>query len=481
MLDCPDFGAWMAAAALATSLREAEDVIDGLVQARLLSVTAGRGLDVPRFRFHQLVRLYAREIAHFADAPELLDAAVAGAYGACLVAAAQMDQRLRRQLPLVTSTRAELDPELLPGQAEPAAWFVTEHAALVGAVHGAAARGWHDLTWDLALTLQRFLESHHHFRDWQEVTAAGLHAARASGCRPAEAASLCSLGELSLVQDEHDQAAEAFGAALELVSRTDPAPGELRARARALLGMCTVHAARGQLDESAASARKTIDIVDQGVDPGIAAEAWMGLGATLHLQGELAAASASFERALAGFVATGDRMNQAILLVNMGTTAGAANQLPDAERWFRQSAQICQQIGFRNGEGFANAGLGTMLLRSGDTLGAERALLDALAIVRDYADTSTECVILTKLGELYQSSDLDKAREHYAGATALLAADQLPVLLAEALAGLGNTEALAGQLDAARAAWTKATAVLDPIDAERAAALRAKLAGLTNP
>lgn len=322
MLDLPDFGTWTAAAALASSIREAEDVIDGLVQARLLTVTTGRALDVPRFRFHQLVRLYVRDVAAAADAPALTADAVSRAYSACLAAAALMDQRLRSRVPLVTSDRADAASEVLPGQAEPTAWFATEQAALVAAVHGAAARGWHDLTWDLALTLQRFLESHHHFRDWQEVVNAGLGAARASGCRLAEAALLCSLGELHLVQDEQDNAAAAFGDALNLLR--GPSAGEQRVRARALLGLCSVHAARGQLDESAQAARTTITIVDEVLDPGIAAEAWMGLGATQHLQGRFEAASESFRHAMAGFTATGDQMNQAILLVNMGTSHSAA-------------------------------------------------------------------------------------------------------------------------------------------------------------
>ncbi|HET9895860.1 MAG TPA: BTAD domain-containing putative transcriptional regulator [Streptosporangiaceae bacterium] len=475
MLELPDFGAWTAAAALASSIRESEDVIDGLVQARLLAVASGRALDVPRFRFHQLVRLYVRDVSA-ADSPDLIAAAVSRAYSACLAAAAGMDQRLRSHLPVVTSDRAQLSACLLPGQAEPAAWFATEQAALVAVVHGAAARGWHDLTWDLALTLQRFLESQHHFRDWQDVATAGLGAARASGNRLAEGALLCSLGELSLVRDEPDSAAGAFGEALDLLRGTNA--GERRARARALLGMSIVHAVRGRLEESAGSARTSIKIVDERLDPGIAAEAWMGLGATQHLQGKFGAATASFEHALAGFISTGDRMNQAILLVNMGTTHAAAGRPAEAERCLRQSALICEQIGFRNGEGFAYTALGTMLLRRGDADGAERALLTALEIVRERADNYTESIIMVRLGEIYQASDLSRSREHFSRAVALLSAGQLPVMLADSLAGLGQTESLAGRHDAAREAWTRAIALLEPVDADRASGLKARLAGL---
>ncbi len=205
----------------------------------------------------------------------------------------------------------------------------------------------------------------------------------------------------------------------------------------------------------------------------------MGLGVTQLKQGEFASASTSYRQALAGFTVTGDQMNQAILLVNLGTTAMATDHLDDAERYFIQSAIICEQIGFRNGEGFAYTGLGQMLLRRGDRDGAERTLLAALEIVRDCADALTENVVSTSLGELYQASDLDRSREHYTRAVGLLADGQLPVMLADALAGLGKTEALAGRAGAARAAWTRAIALVEAVDARRADGLRGQLAGLT--
>lgn len=476
MLDIPDFGAWVAAAALQLSVREAEDIIDGLVQARLLTATAGRALAVPRYRFHQLVRLYIRDLVAPAESPQLIADAVSFAYRACLGAAAQMDQRLRSHVPLLTSDRTAPQPSPLLNGIEPAAWFANEQATLVAIVHGAATRGWDDLAWDLALTMQRFLELHHHFGDWYDVATAGLSAARATGNALAEAAMLYSLGEVHAVQDDYDSAAEAFSAALALVS--GPGASEHRARARVLLGLSDVHRARGRFDEGAAAARTTIEIVDVQLDPGIAAEAWMGLGSIQYRQGDLAASQASFQHALEGFVATGDLMNQAILLVNMGTTNGAAGSPEEAERCFEESALICQQIGFRNGEAFAFTSLGGMLRRQGDYIRAEQSLLAALALVRDYADTLTESKILTHLGELYRASDLDRSREHFTRAIDLLSSGQMPVNLADALAGLAETEVSADDDAAARRAWTRAISVLEPLDAKRADGLRQRLAAL---
>jgi tetratricopeptide (TPR) repeat protein len=474
-LGLPDFGAWLAAVALGGSLREAEDVLDQLVAAGLLSAAPGRALDAPRFRFHQLVRLYLHELAATGPPPGIA-AAVERSYQAALAAAAVMDQKLHSYTPPVTSDRPSPPSGVLPGPADPAAWFTHEHAALIAAVQGAAARGWTALTWDLALTLHRYLGSHHHFKDWYDVATAGLAAARASGHRIAEAAMLCSLGDLHAVQDDYDSAGQAFTAALTLGTQAGE-PGQ-RVRAWALLGSTRIHQARGQLEEEAAAARRVIEIADAELDRGMIAEAWMSLGVTQLKQGELAAASASFERALAGFTATGDQMFQAILLVHKGNTNATAGRPEEAERCFWQSVRICQQIGFHNGEGFAYTGLGRMQRSQGDYQRAEQSLLAALEIVREYADTFTESIILTNLGALYRASDLRRSREHLSRAVSLLSDGQLPGKLADALAGLAETEVSAGDRAAARTAWTHAISLLAPTDPKRADDLRRRLAAL---
>ena len=479
LLEVPDFGGWLASATLDRTPREAEDLVDGLIEARLLGVAPAAAADLPRFRMHQLIRLYAREAALSVDGSAERDAALGRAYSACLALAERLDQGLRAHVKLVSSGRPRPPVPALSEVDDPAgvaAWFAAEHGTLVAAVHGCAALGWADLTWDLSLTLQRFLESHHHFRDWHEVATAGLSAARAGGDRRAESALLCSLGEAHAVQDEYAAADAAFREALTVAEEC----GDQRVRARALLGLSIVAEARGELEAAAAIAGTALDIVDERLDSGTAAEARMALGSIRYKQGDLAGAEAQYAPALAGFTATGDRMNQAILLVNMGTTYRAAGRWAEAERAFGRSAEICREIGFRNGEGFAYTALGVLLRQLGRNSGAEQALNAALAIVREYADRFTEVLILINLGELFRPSDVDRSRLHFTEAVALVAEAELPNYLADALCGLGETELAAGRPDDARQAWTRAACVLDPIDAARATALRARVAELTD-
>jgi DNA-binding SARP family transcriptional activator len=63
LLEAPDFAAWAAAALLDVPHAEAEDLIEELVDVRLLEVAGHGPTGEARFRFHHLTRLYARECA----------------------------------------------------------------------------------------------------------------------------------------------------------------------------------------------------------------------------------------------------------------------------------------------------------------------------------------------------------------------------------------------------------------------------------
>ncbi|HEX3781998.1 MAG TPA: BTAD domain-containing putative transcriptional regulator [Pseudonocardiaceae bacterium] len=61
LLDTPDFAAWTGAALLNTNIKEAERLMEQLVEAQLLDV--GPGGPTVRYRFHELLRLHAHERA----------------------------------------------------------------------------------------------------------------------------------------------------------------------------------------------------------------------------------------------------------------------------------------------------------------------------------------------------------------------------------------------------------------------------------
>ncbi|MGV9313645.1 AfsR/SARP family transcriptional regulator [Streptomyces sp. NPDC003691] len=76
VLESPDFAPWVAAPLAAVGLPEAERLVDRLADAHLLEPLGADGTGQVRYRFHELVRLYARERAEHEEAADHLPAAV---------------------------------------------------------------------------------------------------------------------------------------------------------------------------------------------------------------------------------------------------------------------------------------------------------------------------------------------------------------------------------------------------------------------
>ncbi|MEU0584017.1 BTAD domain-containing putative transcriptional regulator [Streptomyces sp. NPDC006132] len=76
LLDLPDFAAWVAGPLLAADPPSAQHLVERLAEARLLEPLGPDGAGQTRYRFHELVRLYARERAEQEVPPEHRRAAV---------------------------------------------------------------------------------------------------------------------------------------------------------------------------------------------------------------------------------------------------------------------------------------------------------------------------------------------------------------------------------------------------------------------
>lgn len=63
LVDVPDFGAWVASAARDVSLSAAEHILDHLVDNQLVDIVGEDDMGQLRYRFHEIIRLYAKERA----------------------------------------------------------------------------------------------------------------------------------------------------------------------------------------------------------------------------------------------------------------------------------------------------------------------------------------------------------------------------------------------------------------------------------
>jgi len=61
LLRAADFAAWVVSALVDCDLRDADDVVERLVDARLLEIAGEDATGRTRYRFHDLLRVFARE------------------------------------------------------------------------------------------------------------------------------------------------------------------------------------------------------------------------------------------------------------------------------------------------------------------------------------------------------------------------------------------------------------------------------------
>lgn len=437
-LDVPDFAGWVMAPLLELPLPAAEEVVERLVEARLLEAgPAGPG--GVRYRFHDLVRSYARELAT-AEPDGAAEAAAARrrAYEGWLaladVATAGLAAGFQRIDPGDSRRWAvgpDLRRQLVP---DPLAWCEAERVALVAVVGQAAADGCAGLARDLACTLARFLELREHLDEWRAVTVAALAAVRAAGDPVGEAHLLRSLGELHLDRDRYAEAVDCFDRALALLAEHGGPGAQV-----VLRGLGTAHRLRGDTAAAADCLRRSLALAEQRDDGPGQVRALHGLGVLDRRLGDTAAAVRRYRAALDLLARRSDPFAEAYVLDSLGLALGDD---PAAERHLARSVELCRQVGYRRGEALVLGHLGEWHRRAGADELAGRELAAALAACRSVGERPGEVLALHRLGLVHRGRGERAAALHRFGAAARLAGEL----------GLADDQAAAQRLHAEVAA-----------------------------
>lgn len=352
LVDAADFAAWVAAPLLDMDAEAASDLLDTLVRAHLVEVRldeSGR----PRFRMHELIRIYARE--RLAEELSIAEraAAVRRLLGCWLFLANEAHSRARGGDFAVLHGSA--DVWRLPLQTvsdllgRPLDWLRSERATLVLAVLRAGRAGLDELCWDLAVTSVTLFELAGQSDDWRKTHQAALEATRAAGNERGEAAVLCSLGNLEIGL-RMGEATRYLDPALAVFDKL----GDTHGRALAL------------------SALASID----------------------RLSGRSAMAMDRYRQALAGFREVGDDVSKADVLANMAQIEMDNQRLDEAEKLLDDALATSRAVGAPRARAQAEYRLGEFNLRTGAFERAERAFESALEIVREEGDLVGEAYAL---------------------------------------------------------------------------------------
>ncbi len=419
LVRAPDFPGWTAAALLDTTEAEAEEVLESLVDAQLVDIVQ-YGEASPRYRLHDLIRVYAAERLQQDTAEQERTEALGRVLGGWLALAEEAHRReYGGDYTILHGTARRWHPdaaELNDHLGEPAHWWEAERRALVAAVRQAAEAGFDELCWDLALTSVTLFEAKGYFDDWMESARFAHEAARRAGNRLGMAATQYSLGTLHMFQARLDDAEECFAVAVELFDAVANEHG----RALVLRNYAHVHGLRG---DNVAMMAKYIDALAtlRAVGDRIGEAHVLRSIAKYRLdEGDTESAAQLLDQALTITRETGCLRVEAQVVHRFAELHLATGQLDAARDALHRVLRIVRDNGDRIGEVYAVYGLGLLRQREGRLDNADTTLVNALELAQRVGERLIEARSRYSLGEIALArADVDGGAAHLEAARRL--------------------------------------------------------------
>lgn len=479
----PDHPAWVAAALLDTDLTAAEDILESLVDVQLVDAVQRPGDPSPRYRFHELTRIYAHERLVENETTAERDEAVRRVLGGWLAfseAAHRRDYGGDYAIVHGSAARWHLDTAGtgVDVVGSPRSWWERERVALVAAIRQAADAGLDELCWNLALTLVTFLEMQNHLADWQEISQAALDATTTAGNRRGMAAALCSFGALHLTQVKLADAQRYFVQAAELFKSTK----DDRGRALVLCHLASVERVSG--DDAAMLANHTEALrVFRGLDDRISTAYVLSELAKYHLkEGGTATARLMLDEALSICTEARYPRLEAHVCCALGKLHLGENEIEKARSAFRRALHIARESGDRSREARCLEGIGLALSAEGRREQAETTLTSALRLATEVGEQLLEGKILYELGGLANGRGrFAVAADYLSRAVQLFETINSPVWQAKAHMLLSEVHSAGGDRAAVSIEIANADRLLSAVDSRESARLRAMVSRISAP
>jgi tetratricopeptide (TPR) repeat protein len=380
LLKTPDFSAWVATALLDVDLTDAEELIGRLIDAEMLEV-AQTAQETPngqvRYRFHDLLRILARDRLWSDESPEAQESMLHRTLGAYLDLATRANEQLEPgtgERPAATWPALRLSGVVEQIEDDPAAWFTAERIGLIAAAEQAYDNGLWKTTWELADSLTYFFKLRTHWTDWRLTQQLALRAARRARDRHATANALRSLGDVHAQLGQFTRAVGELEQALALFETLGDRDGE----ARTLVNLGNAYREQGAFDEAIARFDPALHRFHTLGDRHGETNVLLEKGHMLRQQGSLEEARALLEACLAAYRQSGGRAGEAWTRFHLGMVDQAQGRFDAAVIEFDQCRALFADLSDRRGAAWTSMGLGYVDLAQGkeDSLGHfERAEL----------------------------------------------------------------------------------------------------------
>jgi tetratricopeptide (TPR) repeat protein len=291
-------------------------------------------IDGGRYRFHDLVRVHARECAareEPEDRREELFRQLTDWYRAALRRAdwALTEERLR------LAPAAPIEAPHLPSFADERSafdWLEGERANILAVLQGARDREWDEWGWQMVESLWLFHYNRRHYIDWIDATKIGIECAHRVGHRDAEARLRTQLAWALVELRRFEPAREELDRANELVR--DSSNLQLRGSVREFTG--TYHLKKGEYDAAIETFEEARAMAAEvGTNRGVALQDYF-IGWALIEKGEYEQARAPLADSLARMRKAKDQMFIGRLLLRLGQAERRSGNPREAEATLRE-------------------------------------------------------------------------------------------------------------------------------------------------
>ncbi len=366
-----DFSTGLAAGAGEAHPRETERLLDGLVEAQMLEA------DADRYRFHDLVRLFADERL---DAKPDLDR-----------------QAITDQATNWLCERAQAaDFALGTGDsrhADALAWLEAERKSMVAVIEAGDAAN-RSTVLDLTFALVNFFSLRSHWDDWTRTHELALRFAREAGDRRIEGHILNNLAVVYRSLGRWEEAITNYEQDLAICRELHDRHGE----GQTLNNLANVYSSLGHWEEAITNYDQDLAICRELHDRHGEGQTLNNLANAFRGQGRWEEAIANCEQALAICRELHDRHGEGQALGSLANVYSSLGHWEEAITNYEQTLAIFRELSDRNGEAMTLNNLAKVYIGQSRWEEAITNCEQALAIRREYADFYGEGRTLGNLG-----------------------------------------------------------------------------------
>jgi DNA-binding SARP family transcriptional activator len=381
-----------AAAMIGAPADDVAEALEALVDINLLESPAP-----DRYRFHDLLKVYAMERAQSAETLDAQEEAVSRLlwwYQNTTQAAVDAVSPRRYQVPREAAVR-DPAPLAFSGLDEALAWYDAERGNLVAAVRQAADAGLHEIAWRLPPTLFPVFNRRSNWADCVTANRVAVESARNAADRAGEAWALSILGfALAKLRDP-----EAFGhleKALALRQELGDTQGEVQTALALGEGHLNLN---GPGTAALESMRHAVELLRPMGPSSLLAAAVNNLGEVYYGLGDLDSAalcygeSCDIYREIGGYGLGHALHNLMRVYVDL-------RRIDDAHACFTEAVRAHRRSGDLAGEAVAIKNLGHVHASTGDVAAARAAWLAALAIFEQINESVEAADVIAALAAL---------------------------------------------------------------------------------